>query len=340
MKIIKKENENNNFTSFFGLKDFDIKKLINLKFNNFYKKITIQFLFLFILLINFPSNKLSTKFDVHFEYHNYQRSCITDKMVKYAGWQQLNDQPYFINGIIRKLKPKNCLEIGVAEGGSAILILNALKDINNSRLVSLDVSAKYYANQNLTTGYRVKKYFPELINKWQLFTGEQPHIFLEKLNLQFDFLFLDTVHFTPGELINFIEALPFLKDNAIVVLHDILFHLPSNGYYNPKFVKYHPSQIFLMTSLIGEKIIIKEKDNNFDNIGAVCLYPNQKKYYLNYFLLLLTPWEYIPVEKHIKELQIFIGKFYRNKIYLDLFNKAIQENTIYVNKFKILYNNQ
>ena len=32
---------------------------------------------------------------------------------------------------------------------------------------------------------------------------------LDKLNLKFDFLFLDTVPYTPGELINIIEAVPF-----------------------------------------------------------------------------------------------------------------------------------
>jgi len=51
-------------------------------------------------------------------------------------------------------------------------------------------------------GENVKKYFPELTNnnKWQLYTREQPHKFLDKLNLKFDFLHLDTVHITPGEL--------------------------------------------------------------------------------------------------------------------------------------------
>ena len=34
------------------------------------------------------------------------------------------EEAYFINGIIRKNKLKNCLEIGVAQGGSSILILN------------------------------------------------------------------------------------------------------------------------------------------------------------------------------------------------------------------------
>jgi cephalosporin hydroxylase len=68
-----------------------------------------------------------------------------------------------MNGIIRKFKPKKCLEIGVDKGGSAIIILNALKDINDSFLVSLDLisynsKGKYYIGEN------VKKYFPELTN--------------------------------------------------------------------------------------------------------------------------------------------------------------------------------
>lgn len=328
MKINKKENK--------GI-ILNKKNDYYFKFNKYYKNMKISFLFLLFLLLNYSSNNVEIQNDIYFEYHNYQRDFITEKMKKYAGWQQINNQPYFINGIIRKLKPKICLEIGVADGGSAILILNALKDIKGSKLVSLDITTKNYVNQKLLTGQRVKEYFPELMNKWQLFTGEQPHIFLEKLKLKFDFLFLDTVHLSPGELINFIEALPFLKDNSVVVLHDIMYHLPTNRYYNPKFVKYHPSQIFLMTSLIGDKIIIKDQDNNYDNIGAVFLYPNQKKYYLNYFLLLLTPWEYMPIEKHINELRIFIDKYYKDKKYIDLFNKAIQENKIYVNNFNRLY---
>ena len=177
-------------------------------------------------------------------------------MKKYAQWDQLNNEPYFINGIIRKFKPKNCLEIGVSRGGGSIIILNAIKDINDSRLISLDLSEDLYINNGQKTGCNVKKYFPELAeNKWKLFTGKQPHIFLEKLNMKFDFLFLDTTHLAPGELINIIEALPFLNENAIVVLHDVMFHLPSHNYYVTPEVKYHPSMIYLMTSLKGKKYI-------------------------------------------------------------------------------------
>lgn len=112
---------------------------------------------------------------------------------------------------------KKCLEIGVHEGGSAILILNAIKDFENSFLVSIDLFSK-------NKGYRVNKYFPELSKKWELYTGDQPHKFLTKLNKKFDFLLLDSAHVAPGEIINFIEALPFLEENAIVVVHDLLWH--------------------------------------------------------------------------------------------------------------------
>ena len=74
------------------------------------------------------SDKINKIIDDNFEYHNYERELITDKIKKYAGYEQKDNEPYFLNGIIRIFKPKKCLEIGVARGGSSIVILNALKD--------------------------------------------------------------------------------------------------------------------------------------------------------------------------------------------------------------------
>ena len=118
------------------------------------------------------------------------------------------DDAKFINGIIRKNKLKKCLEIGVALGGSSILILNAIKDMENSLLVSLDLNREFYQDPSQLTGSRVNEYFPELAKNWKLFTGDQPHKFLVELNIKFEFLFLDTVHVSAGEIFNFIEALP------------------------------------------------------------------------------------------------------------------------------------
>ena len=316
-----------------------MKEFFQFKSNYFFKlKIIIIIIFALyfikiILDIIFSKNKL----DIHFKYHHYQREMLTEKIIKYSSWQLENEQPYFINGIIRKFKPKKCLEIGVAKGGSSIIILNAIKDIKNSFLISLDLNTQLYYDDKLKTGDSVFKYFPELIEKWKLYTGEQSHKFLDKLKLKYDFLLLDTAHLAPGEFINIIEVLPFLEDNAIIVLHDIMFHLPSNHYFTTKEIKFHPSNIFLMTALYGDKLILEYGKKKIDNIGAIQLYSNQKKYYLNYFLLLLTPWEYIPKEKHIQELRWFIKNYYKEEIYLKLFNKAVEENKIYVNKFTKFY---
>ena len=281
-------------------------------------------------------NNTQNEFDMDLDYHNYEREIITDKMKNLAHWQLNDDEPYFLNGIIRKFKPKKCLEIGVAYGGSAIIILNAIKDIKDSFLISLDLNTDLFNKVKLKTGCNVEKYFPELAsnNKWQLYTGEQPHKFLDKLNMKFDFLFLDTSHLTPGEIINIIEAFPFLEENAIVVLHDVLFHLPSHGHYKPKEIKFHPSQIYLMTSLSGNKVVIPDNRFGAENIGAVFLNPNQEKYYLNYFFLLMSPWDYMPTDSQIEELRVFIKKYYKKDKYLNLFNKAVEENKMYLENFK------
>ena len=90
-------------------------------------------------------------------------------------------------------------------------------------------------------------------------------------------------------------------------------------------------------SLLKKK---KKKILHIANIGAIHLYSNQKKYYLSYFMLLLSPWEYMPSEEHIQELRDFIKKYYKQEIYLDIFNKAVAENKIYINTFKHICNSQ
>ena len=251
---------------------------------------------------------------------------ITEKMKNESGWILSLDDAFLINGLIRKLKPKICLEIGVARGGSSILILNAIKDFPDSKLISIDLNTKWRDKEKI--GYLVEQKFPELMNKWQLFLGDMPHTFLSKLNLKFDFFFLDTAHVSPGEFLNLIEALPFLNENAIVVLHDTILHFAYAMKTNLLSVaKMIPTQIYLLSALIGEKIIPQQKIHDFDNIGAICLAENQKKYYLNYFLLIMTIWQYMPSDSQLDGLRKFIEKYYEDKTLL-----RIYDNSVFYNK--------
>ena len=67
-------------------------------------------------------------------------------------------------------------------------------------------------------------------------------------------------------------------------------------------------------------------------MGAVFLYPHQEKYYLNYFLLLLNFWEYMPTDKQINDLRVFIKNYYKKGLYIKLFDKAILENKKLINR--------
>ena len=247
--------------------------------------------------------------------------------------QLYGNQPYFLNGLIRKFKPKNCLEIGVANGGSSILILNAIKDIPDSSLISLDLNTQLYYDQSNKTGYRVNLFFPELTKNWKLLTGQQPHKFLVELNMKFDFVFLDTAHSAPGEILNFIELLPFLNENAIFVLHDILWHFHSE-------IKFFPSNVYLYPVIYGDKVLLKNNDGEIENIGAVFLYNNQEQHYLDYFFLLLSFWEYIPNDNELNDLKIFIKNFYKKDIFIKIFDTAVIQNKIsYKNHQKYLREN-
>lgn len=242
-----------------------------------------------------------------------------------SGWILSLDDAFLINGLIRKLKPKNCLEIGVARGGSSILILNAIKDFPDSKLISIDLNTKWRDKEKI--GYLVEQKFPELMNKWKLFLGDMPHTFLSKLKLKFDFFFLDTAHVSPGEFFNLIEALPFLNENAVVVLHDTILHFAYAMKTNLLSVaKMIPTQIYLLSALIGEKIIPQKKIHDFDNISAICLAENQKKYYLNYFLLIMTIWQYMPSESQLDSLRKFIEKYYEDKTLLRIYDNSVFYN--------------
>ena len=211
------------------------------------------------------------------------------------------------------------------------MILNAIKDIQDSILISLDLSTQLRIKHSKKTGYKVNLYFPELTKKWKLFTRQKLHKFLIKLNMKFDFVFLETAHSVLGEMLNFVEILPFLNENAIFVLHDILWHFDQKS-------KLCPSNVYLYPVIYGDKVLLKNEDGSIPNTGAIFLYNNQEKHYLEYFLLLLACWEYIPKYNHINELRKFIKDFYKKGIYLTIFYTAVIKNKIRIKNIKNIEN--
>ena len=238
------------------------------------------------------------------------------------------EEQKFMNGLIRYTKPRKIVEIGVSRGGSAALILNAIKDIKESKLFSIDKSIFCYKEKTKKTGFLVEEKFPELLNKWSLYTGGITSEFIETIGYGIDLVFIDTVHTTPGEMLDWLMVLPFLKNEAIVVFHDAFFL-----YYNKNVTKYklHTSNNQLLCYIRGDLILPQYGDSVFfRNIGALKLAPEQKKYYYQYFLSLGIQWEYMPSENDLKLMRDFFMKYYGKK-YVEVYDDALEKNKIYLN---------
>ena len=104
------------------------------------------------------------------------------------------------------------------------VILNAIDDFKNSILYSIDLNSANFVGQC------VNKYFPHFMRNWKLFKGNIATEYIEKIGNNIDIAMIDTAHFEPGEILDFLIILPFLKDEAIVIFHDIANQIVEAGY--------------------------------------------------------------------------------------------------------------
>ena len=302
----------------------EIRNISNIKF--------ISFLFIVVLDIltrislNLAKKKYgrneNQRININKEFLNiesFENNILFPIQKKLEGFiETSNEEQGFLNGIIRKIKPKKIVEIGVAYGGTSTIILNAIKDIKEAKLISIDINKHVYKNHSLETGFIVNKKFPELSEKWELYTGGLTSEFIEKIGDEIDLVYIDTVHSTPGEMLNWLEILPFLKEEAFVVLHDTFMMYYKERIVRP-IINYSNNQI--LCYIRGDLILPSYNNNTFSrNIGALKLFKNQEKYYLQYFLALGTQWQYLPSERELNILRNFFklcSLFFNLKLILD-----------------------
>lgn len=135
----------------------------------------------------------------------------------------------FICGLIKKYKPKKIVELGVSGGGTSILVLNCLQKLglNDTKMYSVDLSETYHFNPDKKCGFQIDEAKPYLknIDNHKLILGKILPEVIEDIakDGKIDFVILDTTHYLPGELMDFAIAIPFLADNAVVVLDDTSF---------------------------------------------------------------------------------------------------------------------
>ena len=296
-----------------------------MKINEKYCEIFIKFCYIFliviVIIINYKSEKDIFNNNLHPEL--YGREIFDQIKTKYNESLIMSiNEYYFVNGLIRLYKPKKILEIGVCSGGMSAAILNSIKDIKGAMLYSCDLEKNNYKiNSNkYKVGHFVFKKFSYLMHNWKLYTGNTTSAFIEDIGGNIDFVFIDTAHVMPGEVLNIIEILPFLKKNAIIAFDDINHQTKVNLAKIPYF---YSCNNLLFSILKGKKILLNEKI--LGKQGAVILESNQKKYYFDYFYLLLQNWSYMPNIFELNTIRKLVEKYYSPYL-LHIFDLAIKIN--------------
>lgn len=242
----------------------------------------------------------------------------------YKQYSEMSNQDrIFLNTLVLRKQPLRLLELGVSKGASSIVMLNAIKNIEGAHLFSIDYNTQHYRLKDKLTGFYVDN-FPELKTKWTLKTGALALEFIEQIGGNIDFCLIDTVHSNPGEILDFLMILPYLKGDATVVFHDINLHarISENLFIYKQF-----TNNLLMSSITGTKLLPADVPFKsvlpFVNIGAIELNEKTIEHIWEIFNLLTIKWSYIPKDEEIEKLSSCFKKFY-GEYYSEYFNRVVE----------------
>lgn len=229
-----------------------------------------------------------------------------DENLNVGGIELSRDDIVFLKSMLKKTKPKKIVEVGVSSGGSSALILNFSEDIKGRKLYAIDRFKEHYKIKGKDTGFLMKDLFSEYKKDYTLYSGKEISTYLDKIGKGIDLAFIDTVHWHPGELLNLLAIIPYMKKNSWIIFHDTSFFMRGNTDGSGLATKY------LMDIWRGKKLYSKSTSECFwgqPNIGAIKV-ENIKENIELLFSLLKTTWEYLPLTEDMNILRKHYTKHY------------------------------
>ena len=255
-------------------------------------------------------------------------------------YQMTEAERSFLAGAVLYAEPVNILEIGVNTGAGSLLMLEIIKTRQNARLTSIDI-AEVTGFEHIPIGNDVIATYDlesaECHPQWTLITEKDPSEVIEEFtDAKFDFVVLDSGHFLPCESLNFLTVLPYLTEDAVMVMHDIgqqFLH------YLPAFPRIMFGNKLLMDNIVAEsKIFLQNSEYGFEgenpkassNIVAIQFNNDTRKYIRNVFDGLYFPWGMRINEYLLGVMYKLFAKHY-DKGMLNIFHCAIHANQSVIN---------
>ena len=123
--------------------------------------------------------------------------------------------------LVLGLRPERALEIGTAEGGSALIITQAMDEVGHGTLICLD------PNPRITPSNLVL-----LAGRTRFIQGPSPD-FIPEASLiaggKFDFVLVDGDHSEQAVRRDVLGLVPYLDEDAVLLFHDSHFSEVSKG---------------------------------------------------------------------------------------------------------------
>ncbi len=221
----------------------------------------------------------------------------------------------FVCGLIKKYRPKKILEVGTFTGATASVIMNCAVLLKEEpQIYSLDLAKTHNIGKTVNVGF-VAEYAKEILKykNYKLFTGDLLAARIEEIGGNIDFLILDTVHRLPGEILDFLVALPYLSKDAVVVMHDMVLNL-SSATASTDFDAY--SNRVLFDAVTAEKKYYmaggesEEIAAGLPNIGAFQLNDKTRTQIRDVFSTLAYTWSYFPEAEQLNKYMTAIETHY------------------------------
>lgn len=248
----------------------------------------------------------------------------------HTGVEMSEFESAFLCGLLKKYEPKKILEVGVAAGGSTAIILQCLEDIEQEyKMYSVDVAENYYRTKDRPTGFLAESIRQNLdFGEHKLFTGNVLPNVIDDIGGEIDFVILDTKHSLPGELLDFLTVLPYLKDNAVVCMHDVSLHQRQQFSFS-----YAPGILF--SCVTADKMLnftpetSEHHNSRYPNIAAFQINSQTAKNIYNVFLALTLRWRYLPTPEQFHAYATFFQRNYSQDLF-SIFIEAASMNAYHL----------